>query len=342
MSLIHDTSNAIQALRMLDSFGLAAFICDASGIIQLLNSSAGALFRQEPNSLEGQTLSEVEAFAPLAGMLASETPQIDPQLFMFYDQLHCLVRMQRIGRVGYVFTFEDVTEFKQREQEHTIAIDNVAHDLKTPISAIRGFADLVKSGGELSDVQQKFLERIYLSLNNMEALVGDLLDIALLDSDKEIKFEQVNLDTLLEQAITNLQMQATKRKIDVKTEIQDGLAPFRGDSRRLERAITNLLNNAIKYTPIGGTVTLKLTSDGQYHILEVADTGIGIPEDYLPHIFKRFYRVPRHDEELSKIDGTGLGLSIVKSVVDLHQGDINVVSKVDEGSVFTMRLPLSD
>lgn len=339
MSLIHDTSTAIQALRRLDALGLAALISDTSGTVQLLNNAASALFREEPSHLEGQQLKDMPAFAPLAEMLAAKIPVISPRLVLLYEQLYCLVRMQQVGRVGYVFTFEDITTFKQREQEHNTAIDNVAHDLKAPISAIRGFADLVNNGGELNALQHKYLDRIYHSLNNMQALVDDLLDIAWMDSDQSLKLQRVHLGNLMQRALETLRNHAEKRNTQISTHIPDDLPNLFGDARRLERAFTNLVNNAIKYTPIGGQVTISLSADGEYQVVEVADTGIGIPEDYLPHIFKRFYRVPRQDEALAKIDGTGLGLAIVKSVIDLHQGNITVYSKVSEGSVFTVRLP---
>lgn len=340
MSLIHDTSSAIQALRQLDNFGLAAMICDTSGTIQLLNPAASALFRQEPSKLEGQSIKDLEAFAPLVPLLESETPHIIPELMLLYDHLHCLVRMQRVGRVGYIFTFEDISEFKQREDRQALALDMVAHDLKAPISSIKGFAELVINTGELNDKQSRWVERIFRSLSAMEGLVRDLLDIRWLDSDENLKYEPVRLAYILERALETLSNHATKRQITIESHVEDGLSEIYADSRRIERVFANLIANAIKYTPVGGHVSVSLSFDGENQVIEVADNGIGIPEDYLPHIFKRFYRVPRENEVNEKVEGTGLGLAIVKTVVDRHQGDVTVFSELGKGSIFTVRLPI--
>ena len=341
MSLIHDTSSAIQALRQLDTFGLAAMICDQLGIIQLLNPAASGLFRQEASKLEGQSIKAMEAFHALVPLLESETPHISPQRMILFDEMYCLVRMQRIGRVGFIFTFEDITEFKRREDQQSLALDMVAHDLKAPLSSIKGFTDLVAGSGELNDKQGRFLKRIMSAVSSMDALVRDLLDIRWLDTDEPLKFESVRLAYLLERALETLSNHAEKRDITIETSLDDTLPEVQADSRRVERVFANLINNAIKYTPIGGKVMISLASDGEMQVIEVADTGIGIPENYLPHIFKRFYRVPRENEVNEKIDGTGLGLAIVKIVVDRHHGDVSVFSEVGKGSVFTVRLPVS-
>lgn len=341
MSLIHDTSTAIQALRQLDSVGLAAMICDATGIVQLVNSAADALFDEEPSQLEGQNIFEVDGLAPLRKMLVAEQPQINPEMALLYNRLHCLIRMQRIGRVGYIFTFEDVSELKLSADRLATALNTVAHDLKAPISAVKGFADLVRNTGELNDKQEMFLGRIFTAANNMEGLLRDLVDITWLDTDKPLTLEPVRLASVLQSALDILANHRTKRQTDIATTIANDLPEIQGDGRRLERVFVNLIGNAIKYTPVGGSVTITLSANDSWQIIEVADNGIGISAEYLPHIFKRFYRVPRDNDGDDKIDGTGLGLSIVKTIVDRHQGDVTAISEPEKGSVFVVRLPTS-
>ena len=338
MSLIHDTSTAIQALRQLETFGIAAMICDSTGIIQLMNNAAAALFSEEPSYLEGQNINELDAFEPLRPMLGSERPQISPQLVLLYNHLHCYVRMQRIGRVGYVFTFEDVSELKQNADRQATALDTVAHDLKAPISAVKAFADLVRNSGNLNDKQSGFINRIFTAVGNMEGFVRDLLDITWLDADKPLNIETVHMAEVLQRSLTILSNHQEKRQITINIDVPENLTSIDGDGRRLERMMINLISNAIKYTEIGGTVNISIAVDSPWQVIEVADTGVGIPQDALPHIFKRFYRVPRDNDTVDKVDGTGLGLSIVKTIVDRHHGDVSAISEVGKGSVFTVRL----
>lgn len=336
MSLIHDTSTAIQALRQLDVFGLAAMICDTSGVVQLLNNAAGALFQQEPGYLEGQSVHELDALAPLGVMLGDSNPQITPQKLTLFDHLYCLVRMQRIGRVGFVFTFEDISEIKTREDDQLMTLNLVMHDLKAPITAIKGNADLIQNSGELNPMQEKFLGRLMRSVQVIDGMVRDILDIAWLDAEQPLVIESVRLSLLMKTAIDMLSSVADARSITINSDIPDDLPAIEGDTRRLERVFVNLIANAIKYTEEGGTISVSLWQDDNQVGIRIVDTGVGIAPDYVPHIFKRFYRVPNQDK---RIDGSGLGLSIVHTIVQRHHGTIEVESEVGQGSTFTIMLP---
>ncbi len=337
MSLIYDTTDAIQTIRLLDKFGLSALICDADGVVQLLNNSAAALFGFEPGRLEGQNLKEKEGFEALAEMMALNQPRITPESCQVMDHLHCLVRMQRIGRIGYLFTFEDITSLKELEEQQNAALHMVAHDLQNPISAIKSYADLVSGAGELNDKQSQFLARIYQSVRTMHGLVRDLLDIAWIDSGKNLNPETVNINQLIHTAIQALENRAIKRDITIQFNTSEDLPAIKGDSQRLERVFVNVLSNAIKYSTVGDEVEIAVSSQDNHVIIAVADNGMGIPAEHIPHIFKRFYRVPSEDD---KTEGTGLGLSIVSAIVERHQGQIEVISEVGVGSTFTITLPI--
>ncbi len=337
MSLIHDTSTAIQALRQLDVFGLAAMICDTSGVVQLLNNAAAALFQQEPGYLEGQSVYELEALAPLGVMLDAGLPQITPQKHQLFDQLYCLVRMQRIGRVGFLFTFDDISDLKSREDDQLMTLNLVMHDLKAPLTAIKGNADLVQNSGPLTEKQQKFLDRLARSVQVMDGMVRDILDMAWLDAEQPLVIEPVRLAGLIQNALDMLGSLADEREIVLEGVLPNDLPELEGDARRLERVFVNLIANAIKYTTVNGTVSVELWQAGNQQVVRVADTGIGIAPDYLPHIFKRFYRVPNQDK---RIEGSGLGLAIVNTIVERHSGHIEVASEVDKGSIFTVHLPI--
>lgn len=337
MSLIYDTTDAIQTIRLLDKFGLSALICDADGVVQLLNNSAAALFGFEPGRLEGQNLKEKEGFEALAEMMALNQPRITPESCQVMDHLHCLVRMQRIGRIGYLFTFEDITELKELEEQQNAALHMVAHDLQNPLSAIKSYTDLIVGAGEINEKQEQFVDRIQQSVRTMHGLVRDLLDIAWIDSGKSLEPEPVNVNQLIHSAIQSLENRAVKRDITIHFNTSEHLPTIMGDAQRLERVFVNVLSNAIKYTPIGGDVEINAHDEDGHVVIAVIDNGIGIPTEHIPHIFKRFYRVPTDDE---KTEGTGLGLSIVSSIVERHKGHIEVDSEVGQGSTFTITLPV--
>lgn len=334
MSLITDTTDAIRTLRFLDTIGIPAFISDNQGIIQLLNQEAANLLGE---TLAGDSLYDKAGLEPLGEILASEEPRTRPEECAILGQYHVLVRMQSIGRVGYLFTFENVTEYRQREQQQINALHNIAHDLKAPLTSIQSYVDLVKNLGPLSEKQEQFLDRVLQSNRFMSGLVSDILDIAWIDATGKLTLGPVNVADLLKISLQTLENHAQKRRMTVNLTIADDLPIMQGDGQRLERVFVNLISNAIKYTPIGGTLNIDLRHNSHHVVLTVKDNGIGIPSEHLPHIFKRFYRVPTGDD---KTEGTGLGLSIVQSIVERHQGVIEVESTPEVGSTFTIKLPL--
>jgi signal transduction histidine kinase len=339
LNLLTDSTNAIHTLRVLDAFGIAAMMCDTDGVVQLLNNAAAALFSHEPGYFDGRSLRSIPGFEALLQLLDSNQPQVTPLQCYIQDHLHCLVRMQHVGRSVRMFTFEDVTTFKEREDQQNAVLHMVAHDLNTPLSAINSFVDLVAGSGEVNTKQQHFLERIQLAERTMSGLVRDLLDIAWIDSGQPIEATMVSVAFLVRSAADTLENHASKREINMQMSIAPGLPQMRGDAQRLERVFTNLISNAIKYTPIGGSVQITVEQNAHGIVVAVTDSGIGIAAEHLPHIFDRFYRVPRdHDGA----DGTGLGLSIVKAIVERHQGRVEVISEVDKGSTFTVYLPVAE
>lgn len=334
MSLITDTTDAIRTLRFLDTIGIPAFITDNIGTIQLLNQEAANLFGE---TLAGDSLNNKAGLEPLGAILAAQQPQTRPVECAILGQFHLLVRMQSIGRVGYLFTFENITEYKAREEQQINALHNIAHDLKAPLTSIKSYIELVKNLGPLSEKQDQFLDRVLQSNRFMSGLVSDILDIAWIDATGSLTFEPVNVADLLKISLQTLENHAQKRRMSITLDVADDIPILRGDGQRLERVFVNLISNAIKYTPSGGKVEIGLHHDNSHMVVTFRDNGIGIPAEHLPHIFKRFYRVPTGDD---KTEGTGLGLSIVQSIVERHQGTIEVESIPDMGSTFTVRLPI--
>lgn len=214
----------------------------------------------------------------------------------------------------------------------------VAHELKTPIFAARGFIDLAQNLGPMTDKQKQYLGRAVDSLSRMERLVLLILQAAWVDSGKVLRFEEMNLANVIERDVHQLEPFAHQHKVKIHVEIGEGLGLITANMDSLSQVISNLLTNSIKYSKLnsGGEVWLKADGDENWVTIVVHDDGIGIDEEHLPHIFDRFYRV---ENRRTKIEGVGLGLYIVRALVEQHGGRIEVDSIVDQGTTFTIRLP---
>lgn len=218
-------------------------------------------------------------------------------------------------------------------------VADASHELKTPITVINTNLEIVMDNKEDTvSSQSKWIKNAQWEITRMAKLVEDLLLIASSDSEESSIFKAVfNISYTLEQSILPFEPFASEKGITIKTEIQPEIE-YLGDEGRIKQLIAILIDNAIKYTPSGGTVSLKLNSYGDVIKILVVDTGQGIPKEYLPKIFERFYRVEKSRSR--DFGGSGLGLSIAECIVKEHNGDISVVSSVGEGSTFNVTLPV--
>lgn len=216
-------------------------------------------------------------------------------------------------------------------------ISIVAHDLKTPIGAVKGFIELIQQMGPLNDAQKKFADRALGGLDRMEHLVTNLLDLSRVESEIEIVLIPCDLRKVIQESIELLQGMAVRRNITLMLDVHPGTGFVIGDARLLSLVLNNLLSNAIKYNRDGGEVLVTLLDDGQYVRVDIKDTGIGIAEKDIPHVFKRFYRASTGKEK--KIEGSGLGLSIVELIIHRHKGRIWLESEQGVGSTFSFTLP---
>ncbi|HRZ87384.1 MAG TPA: ATP-binding protein, partial [bacterium] len=252
------------------------------------------------------------------------------------------VSVTRAGKVrGTVLVFHDITELKRLERVRRDFVANVSHELRTPIANIRGYAETLMSGAlEDKEHAKDFLSVIYQESGRLARLIEDILDLSKIESGAmTLACSAIPVDAPLRRACVIVENQARQKSIVLRTEIPEGLPQVKADEMRLSQVFVNLLDNAIKFTPEGGTVTVSAVHDGAFIRIDVIDTGIGIPEKDLPRVFERFYRVDKaHARDLG---GTGLGLSIVKHIVTIHGGDIRVSSMPGRGSTFSFTIPLA-
>jgi len=230
-------------------------------------------------------------------------------------------------------TFDQMIERLHRffqSQKNFVA--DASHELRTPLTVIRGNVDLLERNMSEED-RRESLRAIKAESSRMSKVVSDLLLLAEIESGQIEPAERIALKGLVLDEAKRAQPLAGNHKI-ITGRLED--ISITGDAYRLKQLLSNLVNNAIKYTPEGGTITLSLFREGEWACLEVSDTGIGIPPEHLPHMFDRFYRV---DKARSRAGGgTGLGLAIVKGIAEQHGGKVSVVSELGKGSTFTALL----
>ncbi|MBN2137466.1 MAG: PAS domain S-box protein [Sedimentisphaerales bacterium] len=240
---------------------------------------------------------------------------------------------------GIVIVFRDVSREREIERLKQDFISSVSHELRTPLTSIKAYTETILNDPNMDeDTRKRFLEIIDEESNRLATLIEGLLEISRIESGTiQILREPMDVDVLAEQVVTALRPLADKKHIDLQSEIDENLLPFEGDADRIQSVLTNLVNNAIKFTPPRGSVKISVLKGSEQLIVSVCDTGMGIPKEALPRIFDRFYRVYHPGKH---IQGTGLGLAIVKKIVTMHGGRIEVQSEIEKGTTFTIFLPL--
>lgn len=230
---------------------------------------------------------------------------------------------------------------KAAQQSQRQFVANVSHELKTPITIIQGFAQALLDGtADTSELKKQAAQAIFDESAHMHRLVADLLDLARLDSGAfDLKHESVDMNLLLPHVVERFTPQANRQQVTL--EISSSALPLiYGDSDRLSQVFTNLLDNALKFTPEGGTITIRTLPESDQLRVDIADSGAGIPPDQLPFIFDRFYQVDP-SRKGGEDHSAGLGLAIVREIVQAHHGTITAQSSPGQGSRFTVCLPLA-
>lgn len=235
---------------------------------------------------------------------------------------------------------EMVTQVQTSQQIQKEFLANVSHELKTPLTSIQGFAQAMLDGTvEDSESRDHAAKVIYEETDRLGRLVEDLLDLARLDAG-QIEFDRhpVDLSILLQSIVDRMSLSAAEKSVQLERDL-DGLAPMIGDGDRLAQVFTNLLDNAIKHTPEGGTVRLHGETEAGWISIHVDDSGRGIPNEDLSHIFERFYQVDKARRG-GKGRGVGLGLAISRQIVEAHGGRLVAQSAIGKGSRFTVQMPI--
>jgi signal transduction histidine kinase len=242
--------------------------------------------------------------------------------------------------LGRIWTLRDVTRERELDRLKDEFVATVSHELRTPLTSMMGFLEMVREeeAGALTDEQRRFLAIVYRSSERLQRLVGDLLFVARLDANGlQLQLADVHVDDVMRECVEATAALARARDLELRTEIE-AIPAIQGDRERLVQLATNLLSNAVKFTPGGGLVTARTFLEGDDAVIQVEDTGIGIPSPDQERLFQRFFRSSIATEQA--IPGTGLGLVISKAIAEAHGGRISVRSDAGAGTCFTVRLPL--
>ena len=243
--------------------------------------------------------------------------------------------------VGALAIVEDITELRRLEQVRTDFAANVSHELKTPLTSIRGFVETLEAGAiDKPEMAHKFLKIIMMETERLTRLINDILSISKLESgNDEVATERIRLDKKAHDVCEMLAIHAQEKQVTINCKLNREAVYIIGNPDRVEQLLINLTENAIKYNVPGGSVTVQVFSNNQEANVTISDTGIGIAEENLPRLFERFYRVDKGRSR--QMGGTGLGLAIVKHIVRSMNGEIEVHSKLGEGTEFLITLPLA-
>lgn len=247
-----------------------------------------------------------------------------------------------------MIVIDDITDRKKAEEKlketmelKSQFISTVSHELRTPLGCMKEAIAIVSEGlaGQINEKQRDFLDIARRNVDRLSTLINNVLDFQKLDAGKmRLDMQENDIAKVVEEVYQAMACLARKKVIDLSLELADKLPKARFDSSKIIQILTNLVSNALKFTPENGRVSISVSRLGEELVLRVSDTGLGIPKESLPKIFERFYRVYRPGKE---IPGTGLGLSIVRKIVVLHGGRIEVESEINKGTSFIVFLPLA-
>jgi signal transduction histidine kinase len=314
----------------------AVLVFTAENKTMLLNPAATDLLGLAPQSpAEGIPLVELTDNNDLLKMLGPNAPPSGE--IAIPDGRIMWGTVTQIPDLGKVIVLRDISAFKALDKMKRDFVTAFTHDLRTPLATVKGYVELVRMDGPLTDRQEEDLDGVTRAANLMKSLIEDLLELSRLERLEELPKESIKLDQVVESSLVAVRPLAATREIALKlAEVTNEDLIVQGNSVLLTRAVSNLLDNAIKYTQTGGHVNVTLERTNGQAIVSVIDNGPGIRAKDLPRVFEKFFRAR---SELDEVPGTGLGLAIVKTIAEQHSGEVWVESAPESGSKFTIVLP---
>ncbi len=317
-------------------------VTDYQGRLLLANPAAWQVLGLPGESVNGKAIDTIIQQPALLGLLqvvseekqSAEVELADGKVYLATAS-SVIVEGQPVGRVCIL---RDVTRFKELDTLKSEFVATVSHDLRYPLTTMRGYATMLEMVGELNEQQSGYVKKILTSVDGMNQLVTSLLDIGRIDAGVDLQLEMVPVQEVVDRVVGALQLQASQKQVVISSDISQHAIPLiEADYALLQQALHNLVENAVIYTEPRGKISVRVEPDKDQMVFTVVDTGIGIAPVDLSRIFEKFYRGGQ--KEAKKRQGTGLGLAIVKSIADRHRGRVWVESQLGKGSAFHLAIP---
>jgi two-component system, OmpR family, phosphate regulon sensor histidine kinase PhoR len=313
-------------------------VVDHEQRLGLVNKAARDAFGiQEDAQLDGKPFQEIFNRDEMLNLLNAPETNLSNRTEVSPDENRVFsVQLSSISGVGRVFTLNDITNLKKLDRIKTDFVHTVSHDLRSPLTAILGYVELIERAGPVTDLQRDFVRRIQISVRNITSLVDNLLDLGRIESGFDVRKENIRLDQIVRYSAESLKKQIIEKGHHLQIGIPEDFPTLLANPVQMRQMTDHLLDNAIKYTPSGGTIAVSGRVEQSQIILQFIDSGDGIPSIDLPYIFDKFYRAGNASSDVA---GTGLGLAIVKSIVENHGGRVWVETVQGKGTAFTVVLP---
>ncbi|MCM3116663.1 ATP-binding protein [Neobacillus sp. MER 74] len=333
---------------LIENMGAGLVLIDSRGYINLINKGFIDIFHVNSSDYLNKVYYEVIEYEEICQLVAEvfrTEKKVSKQILvpLFIERRYFVVYGVPILGTnnvwkGVLLVFHDITEIKKLEQMRKDFVANVSHELKTPVTSIKGFTETLMDGAmNNKETLEAFLSIILKESDRLQTLIQELLDLSKIEQQGfRLNIQELDLNELLKEVITILSGKAQAKNIRVSLLCKQDQVMIQGDLDRLKQVFINLIANAMNYTPPEGNVEIILLEHGEKVRVHVKDTGIGISKEEIPRIFERFYRVDRARSRNS--GGTGLGLAIVKHLIEAHHGNISVRSELGEGSEFIIEL----
>ena len=325
---------------LLDHVSEGVLILDARLRPTLANAAAARILGVQGDRLPSRLPSE--EVAVIARHAQSEGQEAEDLLNLWFPR-RSTIKARAVpidGSADVLVVLQDVTEELLSQKIRTEFVAHASHELKSPVAGLQALAEAVQqAAGNDPQTVERFSAKMVSEAGRLARLITDLLDLSRLEEATQVPDDPTHLSLIAHRELGQVRPLADAKSMHLEAEIQDAVW-VRGDDQQLSLMIGNLLENAIRYTPEGGTVRLEVAMNGSDATVRVVDTGIGIPLESQGRVFERFYRVDRARSRAR--GGTGLGLAIVKHVAELHGGEVSVQSELGRGSTFMARIPVME